>query len=150
MDTPIRILLVGNHDALMASIAEQLRTDEQFTVVAFAPTCREAHGLLREEPADIAVIDLDMAEQCSFEDAKKMRTTWPDLHIAFLAARDDDDVVAEAVRVRAKGFLLKDALPRSLIPALQEIASGGVAYPQRFQSRIVIDSDGIRMERRIE
>ncbi|HEX8626848.1 MAG TPA: response regulator transcription factor, partial [Catenuloplanes sp.] len=50
----------------------------------------------------------------------------PDAMVLILTMTDDEDVVVRALRAGARGYLLKDTDPDTVVDALRTVAGGGV------------------------
>lgn len=79
---------------------------------------REALDYLAGHSADLALLDIDMAEMNGIELAREIKKLWPDMYIIFLTAYRE--YALEAFSVRAGGYLLK--------PVTEERLAAEVAY----------------------
>ena len=79
---------------------------------------REALDYLAGNPADLALLDIDMPEMNGIELASEIKKLWPDTYIIFLTAYSE--YAFDAFSVRAGGYLLK--------PVTEEMLAAEVAY----------------------
>ncbi len=139
------ILLVGRHASLLASIAARLSGQSGFRVSGtLSPTAgclTECDGL----KVDLILADLDLAEAECLRLARRARSLLHGVPIVFITAGADDDSVRDAVAAGARGLLLKQTLPEALLPAIEEVLSGGTCYSEEIRRRLVVDSVGLRL-----
>ncbi len=147
LDKEIGILLVGSHASLMGSIKARLAREPQFSVVGIVQTPETAIATLAERPADLVLMDIDLAGDGQFEGARAIRTVSPGIHIVFLGGDLQDAIIEQALAVGARGFVLKQGPPGTILTAIQEVLAGGSWFPEEVRSRIVVDADGLRLSR---
>jgi DNA-binding NarL/FixJ family response regulator len=97
------------------------------------PTCdvvgavADGRALLAAAPdlrPDIAVIDIAMPLLNGLDAARQLKRVMPKVKVIFLTMSEDPDVAAEAFRVGASGYLLKNSAASELLAAIQEVSRG--------------------------
>ena len=73
---------------------------------------------------DVVLMDIRMARVDGIAATRELLRRWPALRVLVLTTFDDDDLVVEALRAGARGFLLKDTPPDRLVAAVHDVASG--------------------------
>jgi DNA-binding NarL/FixJ family response regulator len=78
--------------------------------------------------ADLAVLDLSLgARQCA-DAVREVKETRPDLKVLVMSIHDEPGAVRKAVSAGAEGFVPKRTAAEQLIPAVNEILSGGTYF----------------------
>jgi DNA-binding NarL/FixJ family response regulator len=117
-----RILLADDHRLLRESLSRMLDSDCE-VVGAFA----DGRTVLVEAPRlrpDIVVLDIAMPILNGLDTARQLRNIMPEVKVIFLTMSEDADVAAEAFRVGASGYLLKNSAASELLQAIREVSQG--------------------------
>jgi two-component system response regulator DegU len=84
----------------------------------------EAVRLALETAPDVVVMDVTMPNVDGVEATRQLRAQWPDARIVMLTMHSDQDIVANAIRAGASGYLTKDCSSEELVGAIRAVASG--------------------------
>ncbi|MBN1361536.1 MAG: response regulator transcription factor [Sedimentisphaerales bacterium] len=138
----IGILLVGHHAMLTDSIAARLRSEARFSLLGIVRATTGAVEAVAAHRVDVLLMDIDTAETACFKIATEIRTVQSHVRIIFISAMIRDRYVERALQIGARGFLLKDDLPQTIVPAILEAIRGGASFPEEVRSRIVVGPTG--------
>jgi DNA-binding NarL/FixJ family response regulator len=95
-----------------------------FVVVGRAPDGREAAALIAREQPDVALVDMRMPHLSGLDVARDAARTSPDTSFVFYTAHGDRALLADALEVGARGFVLKEAPLHDLVRAVERVAAG--------------------------
>jgi DNA-binding NarL/FixJ family response regulator len=73
---------------------------------------------------DVVVLDIAMPMLNGLDAARQLKLTMPDVKVIFLTVSEDPDLAAEAFRVGASGYLLKNSAASELLQAIGEVVQG--------------------------
>jgi DNA-binding NarL/FixJ family response regulator len=134
--TTLRILIADDHplyrDGLSAALAAA-----GFDVVGEAADGRQAVGLSLELQPDVVMMDLDMPGVGGIEATRRIAHGSPHVGILVLTMLADDDSVFAALRVGARGYLLKGAGQAEIVRAAQTVADGGAVFGASLARRVM-------------
>jgi DNA-binding NarL/FixJ family response regulator len=119
-----RVFLVDDHTAFRQPLAFMLGREPDITVVAQAGSVAEARLLLRDVPADIAVVDLDLGDGNGMDLIPEIRAINPDGHVLVLTASANNEDLARAVSEGASGILHKSTGVDEIIDAVRRLSQG--------------------------
>jgi DNA-binding NarL/FixJ family response regulator len=85
-------------------------------------TLLEAAAKLQPE---IVVLDIAMPQLNGLDAAGHLKRTMPKIKLIFMTMNEDPDLVGEAFRAGASGFLLKQAAAFELMDAIEKVLKGG-------------------------
>ncbi len=145
MAIPIKILLVDDHALVRDSLSRLLDADDVINVIGAVSDASEALIIFNNLQPDIVLMDIDMPGLSSFEAANRMTSLIPETKFIFLSAFFHDRYIEQALKVQAKGYLTKSEPPANLINAIKQVADGKVYFSSDVRSRIVADSQGVRL-----
>jgi DNA-binding NarL/FixJ family response regulator len=117
-----RVLLADDHRLLREAFARLL--ESECDVVGDVEDGRAALSEAARLQPDIVVMDVAMPLLNGLDAARQLRQVLPKVKIIFLTMSEDPDVAAEAFRVGASGFLLKNSAASELLQAIREVARG--------------------------
>ena len=132
-----RVLLADDHRLLREAFAALLQSE--CDVVGAVADGRALLELSRELRPDIVVLDIAMPLLNGMDAARQLRQTMPDVKIIFLTVSEDRDLAAEAFRVGASGYLLKNSAASELLQAIREVAEGR-SYVTPLATQALVDS----------
>jgi DNA-binding NarL/FixJ family response regulator len=122
----IRVLLADDQALLRGTFKLLIDAQPDMEVVAEASNGREAARMARSERADLVVMDIRMPEMDGIE-ATRLIGQDEDLagvKVLVLTTFEEDELVIEALRAGASGFLGKGVEPAQLLDAVRLVAAG--------------------------
>lgn len=123
--TSLRILLADDHIILREGLASLLNLEPDMEVVAQAGTGRKAVDLYREHRPDVGLIDIEMPDGDGPEAIAAIRDFDPAAKLVVLTTYMGEEDVFRAMRAGARGYLLKDEEPDTLMACIRKVAAGG-------------------------
>jgi DNA-binding NarL/FixJ family response regulator len=122
--SPIRILVVDDHPVVRRGIAALIATESDMSLVGEAATGREALQRFRAQQPDITLMDLQMPEVSGLDAIIAIRAEYPEARIIVLTTYLGDVQVLRALKVGARGYLLKNSLYKELLETIRAVHSG--------------------------
>ncbi|WP_432879733.1 response regulator [Kribbella sp. CA-245084] len=135
----IRVAVVDDQDLVRAGFVLLLRSAGEIEVVGEARDGLEAIALCRRTAPDVVLMDVRMPH---LDGLSASRTILADpacqgTRVVVLTTFDDDDLVLEALRSGASGFLLKETRPAQLLEAIEVVAAGEALLHPRITRRLI-------------
>lgn len=135
--TRIPVVLADDHPAIIDGLQELFSSQPDILVVAVCRTGEQALAALRLYPASVLVLDLRMPGTHGLEVLRGIRdANLPTRVVVFTAALDDDEMVA-ALRLGARGLVLKEMSPSLLLQSIRTVYAGGRWLERQFSLRAV-------------
>ena len=139
----IRILLADDHPLTRSGIAEFIRREPTFELVAEAQDGAEAWDLIQKLSPDVALLDIRMPEMDGVSVAQKVKSAGLSTAILMLTSYDAQQYVIASLRAGAHGFVLKTASPKELTAAINTVSKGGLYLDPEVASVINGDQEFI-------
>ncbi|WP_434440858.1 response regulator [Lentzea sp. E54] len=130
----IRVLIADDETLMRAGIRLILENDPEITVVAEASDGRQAVELTRAHNVDVALLDIRMPGGDGLKAAEQIAAS---TNVVMLTTFGEDSYVAQALKVGATGFLLKDTPPQELIIAVRKAAQGEPILAPQITRRLI-------------
>lgn len=121
----IRLVLADDHPLVLEGLANLLRPEEGFEVLARCATGRETLEAVESHAPDLLVLDLRMPGLDGLDVLRELRTRGSAVRVVLLTAALDEDDVLEAIRLGVKGVVLKEMAPSLLLQCLRKVHAGG-------------------------
>lgn len=137
--SPIRVVLVDDHQIVVDSFSALLQSSEDFEVVGTATTPEAGVERVLESRPDIALFDVDFPGRDSFDVIPGLIRQAPRTAIAFLTGHVSDVFIHQAVRMKARGYLLKREPSDQICSALKRLHSGERVFSPEVLDRLVWD-----------
>lgn len=121
----IQVLVVDDHPLFRDGLTGLLATVDDVEVVGTAGDAETAVRRCAELEPDVVLMDLTMPGLPGLEGIRRIARDHPGTAVLVLTMVDDDDAVVAAMRVGARGYLLKGAVQEEVLAALRTVAAGG-------------------------
>ena len=121
---PIRVMLVDDHAVVRSGLAAFLMVYDDLILAGEAGDGQEAVERCEELQPDVVLMDLIMPEMDGATATQIIRKKWPHIQVVVLTSFKEDDLVQEALRAGAIGYLLKNASSDDLVRAIRQAAAG--------------------------
>lgn len=118
----LRILVADDHALLVEAFVKLL--EPKYDVVGTAADGRELLIEAERLNPDIILLDLSMPKLNGLDAAHQIKQKRPDAKLIFLTVNEDPGLVAEAFRLGASGYLLKNSAASELFQAIEEVSMG--------------------------
>jgi DNA-binding NarL/FixJ family response regulator len=120
----VRIVIVDDFEPWRRSIVSILKEDPDIEVIHQAIDGLEGVEKCAELQPDLVVLDVGLPKLNGLEAARQIREVSPDSKILFLSTGRSPDIIREALRIGAAGYLLKENAGLHLLPAVRAAILG--------------------------
>ena len=124
MTHPITILAADDHVLLRRGIAAIIASQPDMSVVAEASNGREAVDQYRRHLPDITLMDLQMPDMNGLDAMIGILAEFPAARIVVLTTYVGDAQVLRAMKIGARGYLLKTLLDKELLETIRAVHAG--------------------------
>lgn len=110
-----------------------------FDVIGEARDGAEAVELAASLRPDVILMDVSMPEIDGVEATRQIRERQSDVFIVMLTMHADQDVLADAIRAGANGYLVKDCSTDEIASAIETVAGGETALSPRLAASMLAE-----------
>ncbi len=140
---PIRVLIVDDHTLFLDSLCLLLERFQGVEAVAAAGDEREALSLVEEHRPDVLLLEIATQKMNWRELTQKVSRDPAGTRVLILSIHDSEELVTQAIRAGAAGYLLKDSSAQELEIALRRVARGETYVSPAVSPHVVTDSPGL-------
>ena len=133
----IRVLLVDNQSVSRAGLRHLLASYPDLEVVGEASDHVQAVSEAAELLPQVVLIDGQLAAEQSLEAIRQLRQLSVDIHVLLLSHQENEEMLYEALRAGASGYMLKNIAPDELAEAIHVAARGEMAMPPQLAARLL-------------
>ncbi|MCL2080936.1 MAG: response regulator transcription factor [Oscillospiraceae bacterium] len=119
----MKIVIVDDDRFICASLKTILQADPEIEVAAVGASGEEAVRLYESVRPDILLTDIRMDGMSGLEAGERILRTYPNARILFLTTFSDNEYIVKALRMGAKGYLIKQNA-ETIATALKAVMSG--------------------------
>lgn len=132
----IRVVLVDDHAMVREGLRRVLEHEADVTVVGETGVADDVADLLSTTECDVVLLDVSMQDRSGLSLLPDLRQSHPKLSVLILSMHDRAEYIVEAMRMGARGYLLKDMEPGELRSAVRQVAAGQSYFPQTVTDRL--------------
>jgi len=114
-----RILLADDHTLLLEAFSKLL--ESKYDIVGTATDGRKMLSMVSKLKPDVVLMDIAMPNMNGFDAGEKLKKLLPEVKLVFLTVNEDPDMVTEAFRIGANGYLLKNSASSELFQAVDAV-----------------------------
>jgi len=119
----VRIVIIDDDSFICASLRTILQSDPEIEVAAVGGSGEDAIYLYESLLPDILLMDIRMEGLSGLDAGERILREHPDAKILFLTTFADNEYIIKALKIGAKGYLIKQNA-EAIAPALKAIHSG--------------------------
>lgn len=121
---PTRIVIVDDHPVVRDGLTTFLDLHDDVEVVGHAGSVAEALALVPGLTPDLVLLDLQLPDGSGLQAIPDLLAVTPPPKVVVLTSFVDDDLVRQAIRRGAVGYLAKHANPDSLLDGIRAAMRG--------------------------
>jgi DNA-binding NarL/FixJ family response regulator len=131
----MRVLVVDDDKLVCVSLKTILEAEADITVVGTGNNGKEAIELYQSLQPDILLIDIRMETMTGLEAAEAILKTDRNAKILFLTTFSDDEYIIKALKIGAKGYIIKQNF-ECIVPSLKAVDIGQNVFDDNIVSKI--------------
>ena len=134
---PIKISIVEDDRDTRADLIALFSGQANLACQGAYPNAEAAlQGIPAEKP-DVAIIDINLPGKSGIECVAELKTLMPSLQILILTMYEESDLIFNALRAGASGYLLKKNEPSELLGAIEQVHAGGAPMSMQIARKVI-------------
>ena len=131
----MKIVIVDDDQLVAVSLKTIISGAENIEVCAIGSSADEAVELYRKHKPDIMLMDIRMGEKTGLEAAEIILSEDNNAKILFLTTFADEEYIFKALKIAAKGYILKQNY-ESIVPSLVAVEHGQNVYGEEIVNKL--------------
>ncbi len=120
----IKILITDDHNVVRSGLGAFLQVFDDFELVGEAANGKEAVEVCAAKQPDVVLMDLVMPEMDGAQATRIIRERFPDIQVIVLTSFKEDNLIEDALKAGAIGYLLKNVSADELADAIRSANIG--------------------------
>ena len=121
----IRLVIVDDHDLVREGIRALLERDGSFEIVGETGDGQEAVQMARRLRPDVMLMDVSLpGGMGGLEATETIAAECPDVKVIILTQYENREYIKRAIRIGARGYLIKRSVAAQLRDAIRTVARG--------------------------
>jgi two-component system response regulator DevR len=133
----IRVLLVDDSEMVRTGLRTLLGTEPTIEVVGEAASVTTGVAAAEQLRPDVVLLDIRLPDGTGVEGCRQILKRTPDTRVLMVTSVVDENVVDEAIRAGAHGYLLKEIDGRGLVNAIRDVAAGKSILDPAITARVI-------------
>ncbi|RMF63428.1 MAG: DNA-binding response regulator [Bacteroidetes bacterium] len=121
----IRILVADDPTVVRRGLVQIISETMDLKVTGEAATAADVLSLVRSQPFDVVVLDLNLPDQSGLDTLKQLKAEFPSLPVLVLSMYGEEQYGVRVLRADASGYLTKEKTADELVKAIRKVAGGG-------------------------
>lgn len=131
----MNIIIIDDDPFVTGALKTILESTGEITVKATGKDGEEACELYEKYHPDVLLMDIRMKKMDGLNASEKILSDFPKANILLLTTFTDDEYIVKALRIGAKGYLLKQDY-ESILPAIKAVCSGQTVFGNEIVAKI--------------
>ena len=140
MSKKVTIILVDDHAVVRAGVRRLLEQEALFDVIGEAESGEKAYHMFGELKPDVMVMDLSMPGIGGLEAIRRILMRHERARILVLTMHEDLSFANQALKLGAKGYLIKNTLGDDLVKSIQTVSKGEVFLSDEIAKKMAMQS----------
>ena len=136
-NTKIRLLIADDHAIFRDGLRKLLDSEKEIAIVGEARNGAECIKKLGELKPDVLLLDLHMPEKDGFAVLEEVNFDMLPTRVIVLTAAEDDRDVVRAMRLGARGVVLKESATDLLIKSIHRVHAGEISLDSRMTTEVI-------------
>ena len=135
----ISVAIVEDNETVRQTLNELIEATPGFHCVCTCATGKEALVEIPRAKPDVVLMDIHLPGESGIVCTARLKERLPDLQVIILTVYKDIELIFQALKAGASGYLLKRAPTEDILRALKEVRSGGAPMTGEI-ARLIVQS----------
>jgi DNA-binding NarL/FixJ family response regulator len=131
----LRVVLIDDNANHLRGIKELINLESCYDVVGTTTSANLGINLVKKYHPDVVLMDINMPEKDGLQTIQAIVKLNLSTRIIALSGYDDSDLIYRAMKLGARGYVLKTMASVKLINAIEEVAAGKIYLPSVLATR---------------
>lgn len=135
----IRVVVAEDEPGYRGALQKTMQLMPDCELLALCKDGAEALDKCLADPPDVLLTDLNMPRMSGAELVRRLLKQEKDVKVVILTSHEEDELVYEAFRAGALGFLLKTSTPHDVIDAVRLASKGEAKITPKIATKVIAD-----------
>jgi DNA-binding NarL/FixJ family response regulator len=133
----IKVSLVEDNRPLAQELEKWINDTKGLSCLSVYPTAEAALKQLPQSPPQVVLVDLRLPGMSGVELIRQLKAVCPDVQCLVLTMYSESELIFDALKAGACGYLLKRTSPGEIAEAIRQVHAGGSVMTPRIARRVL-------------
>lgn len=131
------IAIIEDNNTMRKSLVQLINSRPDFRCVYACSTAKEALVEVPKCHPDVVLMDIHLPDQSGIACTAQLTETLPNLQVIMVTVYTDTDLIFQALKAGACGYVLKRSRPEEIIQAVADVRAGGAPMTPEIARMVV-------------
>lgn len=131
------IAIIEDNPTMRGMLVELINKASGYRCVCACATSKEALSEVPKHRPDVALMDIHLPDESGIACTARLTEMMPDLQVIMVTVYKDTDLIFQALKAGACGYILKRFRPEEIIQAIDEARAGGAPMTSEIARMVV-------------
>jgi DNA-binding NarL/FixJ family response regulator len=145
------VAIIEDNDTMRKMLSELIDSTPGYRCVCACTTAKQALAEVPKHQPDVALMDIHLPDESGITCTARLTEMMPNLQVIIVTIYKNIDLIFQALRAGASGYILKRFRPEEIIHAIGEVRAGGAPMTgeiarmlvQSFRTPSVVPDSGL-------
>jgi DNA-binding NarL/FixJ family response regulator len=132
-----RIFIVDDHPIVRQGLVQLINNEPDLIVCGQGEEAYQSLRSIREARPDLALVDVSLKDSDGIELLKELQAQVPNLPVLILSMHDESLYAERALRAGARGYIMKQEAPQTLLSAIRKVLDGQVSVSEKMGATLL-------------
>ncbi len=135
--TNIKVAIIEDLRDIAYELQNLFNREEDFQCTQIYHNAEDAIQFLTEFPADVVLTDIGLPKANGIAAIKSIKEKCPDTQFCMFTVFEDNDKIFDSIKAGAKGYILKNSEPETIIKSIRELYNGGSPMNPEIARKVI-------------
>jgi len=131
------IAIIEDNDKIRNYLLHLITVAFPETAITAYANAEDALSVLKEEPVDMALFDIELPGMSGIECMYKLKAVHLHIQCMMLTVFDDAENIFKAIKAGATSYMLKNTAPEKIIDAINDLHNGGSPMSSQIARKVI-------------
>jgi len=141
-----KVAVIEDNPTMRSVLTEIVNKAPGYRCVCACSSSSEALSVVPKHQPDVALMDIHLPDESGIACTARLTQKMPGLQIIMVTVYKDTDLIFQALKAGACGYILKRFRPQQIIDAIAEVRAGGAPMTSEVARMVVRSFQGAASE----
>jgi len=131
------VAIIEDNPTMRKMLVELINSEPGYRCLCACSTSREAVIEVPKHRPDVALMDIHLPDESGIVCTARLTERMPELQVIMVTVYKDTDLIFQALKAGACGYILKRFRPEEIIQAIAEVRAGGAPMTSEIARMVV-------------
>lgn len=136
------VAVIEDNNTMRSVLVELINNAPGYRCACACASSTEALSVVPKHHPDVALMDIHLPDESGIACTARLTQKLPALQVIMVTVYKDTDLIFQALKAGASGYILKRSRPQEIIDAIAEVRAGGAPMTSEIARMVVRSFQG--------